>query len=131
MQAKNYAQALIAYQTEHPRTEAAGLLERLRAVLKHRGHEQLLPRIVSEYEREVNRRTHSERVVVALGDEAARKDALKKSEELADMFGIDQKSIHVEADDTLLSGYALRGPGFRYDSSGRARLIALYKSLTA
>jgi F0F1-type ATP synthase delta subunit len=130
MQARAYALALIQFLTEHPRTEAAGAIERLKKVLVRRGHSNLLPRIVAEFEKEVVRKERAQGVVVTVAGEKSRASALAQSAKVASERGIEQKNIHVAVDPALIGGFRLRGPGFRYDASTRTRLKELYKQLT-
>lgn len=131
MQAKQYAQALTQFIAAHPRTEAATIATRLSALLKRRGHMQLLPRIIAEYEKETARLEKKTRVHLTVANEKERAAALQKGALIASDFGIAHNKIDVDVDSGLLGGYTLKGPGFRFDASYRSRLIALYKTLTA
>jgi F0F1-type ATP synthase delta subunit len=131
MIARYYAIAVLQFLADHPRTETATTIERLKKVLTRRGHSTLLPRIVSEMEKEMAKRERAQAVTVAVARERDRAQALTASALIAGERGIEQKHITTVVDPGLLGGFALRGPGFRYDKSQRATLLQLYKSLTA
>ena len=129
MHAKEYAQALFSLRTK-PSGEQSLLVKNLIALLKSRGHEKLLPKIVSEYERISEGRSQGG-IQVRVADEKSRKDALHKADALAREYGIDQGAIRVSEDENLIRGYSIEGPGFRHDASARGSLLALHRHLKA
>lgn len=128
MQAKEYAQALFDLRTKST-GEQSSLVKNLIALLKSRGHEKLLPRIVAEFER-LSEGRDSAGIQVRVADEKSRKDALHKADALAREYGIDQGAIRVSEDENLIRGYTIEGPGFRHDASARGSLLALHRHLT-
>lgn len=127
MHAQEYAQALFELK---PKTahEQSSMVKNLVALLNSKGHEKLLPRIVAEYERLLER-AHMGGVQVTVADETSRKEALHKAHALAETYNVDTSSIRVTEDDHLIKGYAIEGPGFRYDASARGSLLSLYRHL--
>ncbi len=128
MQAREYAQAL--YEIENAEKSPASTVKNLVGVLEKRGHTRLLPRILAEYERLVNGEGEKDAVTVRVADEKARRGAITEAHTLSESMGFDKKKIHIEEDESLIDGYAIEGPGFRYDTSAKAGLLALYKQLT-
>lgn len=126
MLAKEYAQALTEVIAEG--VSSASAVKNLLLVLKSRGHEKLLPRIVRELERR-EERASGKGVLVRTADEKSRKEALHKAHALSEEYALDTAAIRVAEDPTLISGYAIEGPGFRFDTSARAALLNLYRHL--
>ncbi len=122
-----YAQALYDLASKKGAHQST-LIKNLVLLLKSRGHEKLLPRILAEYER-LSQHMTGKGIVVRTGDEKSRKDALHKAHALAEQFSVDASSIRVVEDESLIQGYAIEGPGFRFDTSARAALLQLYRHL--
>lgn len=129
MNAKDYAQALFDLKTRSASGQSS-LVKNLIALLKSRGHEKLLPRIVAEFER-LSEGRNLGGIQVRVADEKSRKDALHKADALAREYGIDQGAIRVSEDENLIQGYTVEGPGFKFDASARGSLLALHRHLTA
>jgi len=125
--AETYARALHEA-GEAPKAPARHVLfAHFIAVLQRRGHEKLLPRIEKEYMKLLARaERNTVRVRVAhKKDEAAAKKAA------AEFSVPGTHAPHVIVDESLVSGYVISGPDFRYDASGKRALLELYKELTA
>ena len=126
MLAKEYAQALIDVRAKG--ASSSMLVKNLLRTLQSRGHEKLLPRIVRELERQEEQAARTG-VLVRTADEKARTEALHKAHALSEEYSLDTSTIRVMEDPSLISGYAIEGPGFRFDTSGRAALLNLYRQL--
>jgi F0F1-type ATP synthase delta subunit len=92
--------------------------------LKRRHHEKLLSQIVAEYRKLLDRGAGQE-VMVRYAREKDKHAAAAKAKELG------AAHPHVRHDPSLISGYVVRGPDFRYDASGKKALVQLYEQLTA
>jgi F0F1-type ATP synthase delta subunit len=130
MHAKEYAQALYDLTKDAKSADSSLLVKNLSGLLKSRGHERLLPQIIAHFERIQAQKSQSDGLRVYVADEKSRKDALHKAKALADERGIDGAAISICEDQALIRGYAIEGPGFRFDTSARASLLSLYKHLT-
>lgn len=131
MQAKDYAQALFELTKRTKGAEDSTLVKNLVALLHSRGHERLLPRILGEFTRIASRDAVRGGLTVYVADEKSRKDGLHAAKALADERGIESSALRICEDPLLIRGYAIEGPGFRYDKSARASLLSLYKHLTS
>ena len=100
-------------------------------VLEKRGHQKLLPRIVAELEKAQAAEIKKRGITVKVANEEARAPGLTKARTLAEGKNFALKDIQVIEDDTLIAGYIVEGPGFRYDTSARAALKSLYTKLTS
>ena len=125
--AETYARAL--HEAENaPGAETHSVLFRhFVSALKRRGHEKLLPRIGKEYVKILAREgKNAVRVRVAHKKDAA--EARKYAASAAEPGTVIGEAV---VDESLVSGYSISGPNFRYDASGRSALLQLYKKLTA
>ena len=127
MQAKEYAQALFDLGSQAG-ANSTNLVKNLMQILKSKGHEKLLPRIASEYGR-LQETAGGKGILVRVADEKARKEGLHKAHALAEQYSLNTSLIRVVDDPNLIQGYAIEGPGFRFDSSARASLLNLYRHL--
>lgn len=126
MLVKEYAQAITEVSASG--VSSAVAVKNLLLVLKSRGHEKLLPRIVRELERR-QESVAGKGVLVRTADEKSRKEALHKAHALSEEYALDTTAIRVVEDQNLIAGYSIEGPGFRYDTSSRAALLELYRHL--
>ena len=127
MLAKEYAQVLFELGSRGG-ANSTTLVKNLMQILKAKGHEKLLPRISAEYER-LQQNSGGKGILVRVADEKARKDGLHKAHALAEQYSLSTSLIRVVDDPNLIQGYAIEGPGFRFDASARASLLNLYRHL--
>lgn len=100
-------------------------------LLHSRGHEQLLPRIVKEFERALERTRRHGDVVLRVARGADRGRFTDVAEGVLAKAGRTGAQIHEQVDETLVRGFSLEGGDFLYDASARRKLLALYEALTA
>lgn len=112
-------------------TEANRRVEHFITLLRARGHEQLLPRIVREFERAIARARRTREVVLAVGRDADRGKFVDKAKEILAKAGHEGAEIVERVDEKLVRGFSLEGKDFQYDASARRKLLALYETLTA
>jgi F0F1-type ATP synthase delta subunit len=93
------------------------------AFLKKKGATALLPRVISNLSRMMEKETAGEVVVVANAE--AKKEALAAAESL----GIDAKSAKVTTDDSLIGGYIVSKKGTQIDASYKSALLSVYRSV--
>lgn len=120
----NYAQAITELLAQ-PKADASAVAEGLQRTLLARGHLALLPRIMAHLERTAGRERNRRRVVARIAGSHDAQAAQAKAKELA--AGNDAEVIE---DESLITGFAIEGPGFRYDASSRAALMDLYRTLS-
>jgi F0F1-type ATP synthase delta subunit len=120
-----YAQA-IAELLAAPKADAKAVAEGLKLTLARRGHMALLPRIMAHLDRAKEREAGKRATRVRLAAAADKKAALAKA---AEMTGASPDDIEVIEDASLIAGFAVEGPGVRYDASSRAALMDLYRTL--
>ncbi len=129
MIAHQYAEALYTL-SQQPKADVKKLALGLKETLARRGHTALASRVAAELSR-VEQHARGKTVVrVRIAHASLKKEALAKVEELAQEWGGDARSVEVIEDDSLISGFAIEGPGFRFDASARAALTDLYRTLT-
>lgn len=129
MKSKEYAQALFDLGIKKG-ANPEGLVEQLLLLMRSRGHLRLLPSVLSDYERIAKDRSQRDGISVKIADEEDQGAALDKARALAESYGVEASNINVSTDDTLIKGYSLDGPSFRYDKSARRNLIEMYRSIT-
>ncbi len=124
--AESYARGLYEAGKAAPASSHHKLFAALLAALKRRGHEKLLPRIGREYKKLALRaEKNTIRIRIAHRNDASA--AHKKAAEL----DANAQNIEAHIDESLVSGFLIEGPDFRFDASGRRALIELYQRLTA
>lgn len=104
---------------------------RLRETLVRRGHEQLLPKIGRELQRELAQQ--KERGVPTLTVARAADESSAKREVAAVLaeLGLAPADVRTTSDDSLIGGWRLRSGSIRVDASYKKQLLTLYRSLTA
>ncbi len=126
--ARMYAVAL--HELSANAASESSLVGNLVSVLEKKGHQKLLPRIKAEYEKVEKEATRKAGVTIRIAHDSDAQSGRAKAAELLVMRGHAGAQIELCDDPTLVSGYVVSGPGFRYDASARAALIALYRQLT-
>ncbi len=129
MLARQYADALYAL-AQQPKADAKKLAEGLKETLVRRGHAALAPRIAAELSRVEHHAKNQTVIRVRIADASAKKEAVAKAEALITAEGDVARDIEVVEDKSLISGFVVEGPGFRFDASARAALTDLYRTLT-
>lgn len=99
-------------------------------VLKARGHEALLPRIVREFERVLAREGRREGVALRVAKKGDGKSHAKEAKAVLSKLGIEVEPQEV-VDEFVVSGFSLEGANFRYDASARKSLITMFEALSA
>lgn len=99
-------------------------------VLKARGHERLLPRIVSEFERVCAREKRRGGVSLRVARKGDSTRYRAQAERAIAAAGSKTKPVEV-VDESIVSGFSLEGADFRYDASARRALITLFETLSA
>ena len=130
MLARHYAHALYSLSLA-PDASPKALMAGLQKVLARRGHKALLPRIAGELSKVQTEALARSGVVVRIAEAQEKKVALAKAKELLAERGMADAPIEVVEDESLTAGFVVDGPGFRFDASARASLIALYRTMTA
>lgn len=128
MTPRHYAELL--FTLTRSKTSEAKIVEQFLAILKSRGHEALLPRIIREYERVAEREERREGVVMRVAKKGEGKKYTKEVKEILSQLAIDTEPQEV-VDEALVSGYSLESADFRYDASARRSLISLFETLSA
>jgi F0F1-type ATP synthase delta subunit len=105
-------------------------IEHFITLLKSRGHEKLLPRIVREFERALAKARRGTDVVLSVARAEDRGKFLGAAKEVLAQAGR-KGEIREEVDEQLVRGFTLEANDFRYDASARRKLLALYEALTA
>lgn len=97
------------------------------SVLKNRGHEALLPQILSVYERELEEK--GKRTILTVASEKDAQKALKELESHKETF--DLEHLETVVDDSLIGGFVVRNQDTILDQSYRRALIGLYQKVTS
>lgn len=124
----HYANALASL-SRLPGASAKTLAEGLKVTLTRRGHLALLPRIIAAMKRAETREQGKRTVVARIAEAHQKSTAVTKAKELAASHGAESSDIEIVEDESLIAGFAVEGPGFRYDASSRAALMNLYRTL--
>lgn len=107
-----------------PAADPAKLAAGLRRTLTQRGHMALLPRIVAHITRNMHSRQGEHRLFVKVARAQDMAAATAKAKEVAG-----GRPTEIVEDASLIAGFCLEGPGFRYDASARSALMNLYRTL--
>ena len=125
-----YAELFVKILHGHTGAEANLRVKHFLQLLRSRGHERLLPRIVREVERTLAVKSRRSEVVLKVAREtdkgkfkATVKGVLKK-------VGRESLAVKEEIDEGLIRGFSIEGSDFTYDASARRKLIGLYERLT-
>ena len=111
--------------------EADQKVEHFMRLLRSRGHAQLLPRIVREFERALERARRKGDIVLRVARTEDRGAFAGVAKEVLAKAGRAGANVREQVDETLVRGFTLEGSDFRYDASARRKLLALYEALTA
>lgn len=129
MLAQDYAQALYTATAQKDEATQDVILTRFLALLDEKNHKKLLPRIVREFTRVVERRRTNDGVLVRLA-------RAKDLEHFRDGIVRDTETLHARGakvrtilDDTVIGGYEVRAFGNTIDRTYKRRLINLYETL--
>jgi F0F1-type ATP synthase delta subunit len=123
-----YAHALTVALEQAPTTEAAqARWQSFQALLRRRGHEKLLPRILSEYQRLVSKRQRRQRVWMRINEEADKDAAMNVANEYLTPQQRDRLQTRVDA--TLIGGFQLETHDTLVDNSYKRMLLQLYRRL--
>lgn len=124
--ATDYATALFESNRASEKKDERALMQNFMQGLKRRGHLKLLPKIAAEYEK-LEQHAMRSRPKIAMARESDKAAAVAKARE----FLPDGTAVEVCVDPTLVSGFVVSGPDFRYDASGRRSLLDLYHKLVS
>ncbi len=95
------------------------------AILKRRGHEKLLPAILSAYERILAKESKTAKEVVVVAHE---KEGVKAKAH-AEKFGAVDPTVRV--DHTIVGGWRYMGKSTLVDHTYKRALLDLYRKMTA
>ncbi len=110
--ARLYAELLMKVLDAKGGAEASRRIEHFVKLLRSRGHEQLLPRIIREFERTVARAKRKADVVFSVAREGDFGAFRGKAKELLAKAGREGATVREEVDETLVRGFTLRGSDF-------------------
>ncbi len=131
MLARLYAELLMKVLDKKEEADVSRRIEHFVKLLRTRGHEQLLPRIVREFERTILRARRKADVVLSVAREADRGMFAEKAKQVLSQTGRGNAQLREEVDGSLIRGFSVKGSDFEYDASARRKLLALYETLTA
>ena len=129
--ARLYAELLMKVLSGKEGRELNRRIDHFVVLLKSRGHEQLLPRVIREFEKVVERARRRGDVVLSV---ARREDSgafIAEANKVLKNVGRTGATLREKIDESLVRGFSLEGGDFRYDASARRKLLALYETLTA
>lgn len=129
--ARLYAELLVKILAGRDGGDANRRVDHFLALLKSRGHEQLLPRIVREFEKVLERARRKGDIVLKVARAEDRGKFSSAAKEVLAQAGRKGAQIREEIDERLIRGFSLEAGDFRYDASARRRLLALYETLIA
>jgi F0F1-type ATP synthase delta subunit len=123
-----YAQAL--WQIIEKGTPQADAVRALHAYLKKSGREALLPRIAKAFERLAAGMNDRQAVTLTVADKSHEHAALKSAAPALSRLNLDDKSVNVRIDPTLIGGWRLEGREALIDESYKKHLLAIYTAAT-
>ncbi len=129
--ARMYAEAVYSATQGKNTKESAGVVERLSALLKERGHIRLLPAIVREVAKLVRVRAEERGVVLTV---AKKEDAVHYKEAIqrdVKHFDVETIPLSTSIDQTLSGGYMLSVRGLRIDRTHKRILREMYEKLVS
>jgi len=130
MNARAYAHALLRATEGVSDEEGERIVERLLGLLPRRGHRELLPRIVREYERLARAFARRDKPVMRVA--RAGEGAALRSRAARHLQSWGAKDTPTEeVDETLVGGYRLEYRGNVADASYKRMLIDLYRSIVS
>ncbi len=119
---KKYAKALFELlQSSENKDE---LLSKFFDYLKQKGKIKLLPKIVLELERLIEKKEKASSKIIVASEKFK-----EQAEKAAQMLGVDSSDIRI--DDRLIGGYQIKSKDFIWDASFKAYLLQLYNKLKA
>ncbi len=121
----NYVLALKDALTSGQKPET--VFANLDAVLKKRGHSQLLPRILRTFERELGRGVGTSEATLTVAREKDGKSPLV--DQLAKELGV-ESAPRIVVDETVIGGAKLRANHAEIDATYKTALINLYHTIT-
>ena len=126
---KHYIKAVVDVLIKNPDVDA--VLENLKRVLASKGHSQLYPTILMGVLNalNINEKETNARIIVA--KEVDREKLSKAIVKSLHDLGTDGSNTTIETDPTLIGGYVTLFKGKSVDASYKAKLVKLYRSITA
>ncbi len=127
MNPTTYAKALHSATLGLNREDTDERIKSFIEVIKSRGHEKLLPSILSSYEKKANQK--DEYVTLTVATERNLKEIKEEIENYSEEFSL--QDLKTEIDKSIIGGYVLRSQNNLYDKSFRKALIKLYQKIIA
>lgn len=122
MLAKHYAEAI-------SKLSGDDVTSKLVSVLKKKGHIDLLPAILAEYEKlqvEVSKKENVRVRVAQRADVAKYKDSISS---YAEQLSFNAETVEVVEDPSIVGGFIIEKGEYEVDRSHRKNLVALYRRL--
>jgi F0F1-type ATP synthase delta subunit len=131
MRARDYAQAFIELKQQTSLSEQE-LLKRFVTIVHQNGHRTLLPRIVRQIEKGVERAKREETILMTSAHEMTEAETatLLKQEPFRNILGAKHKKVERKVDKNIIGGHILKTSSRKVDTSYKQALTNLYQHIT-
>ncbi len=129
MKATQYAEALYIASRNKSEEEVLRIVTQTISLLKEKGHERLLGKVLLELEKIQKRRGGIDELLVRVAKDTDAEAFMNDIQRDAEVLGAASLPRKIVTDDTLIGGYELRAKGSRIDRTYKRSLLTLYNNL--
>lgn len=131
MRSKEYAQAFGEVLGDKEMKHGSEYAQNLLRVIRYRGHQRLLPSIVTELETKVKEQGEVGVLTLTVArseDEAVFQGAIEKDQK---DFGFDDVEVQTVVDDSVIGGYRIESREHLIDRTYKKALLEMYQKMTS